>query len=186
MSSMPIEPSVHSVDESITSLRGETPAEYIRRILGYSEGKDARAVLEATPGRLRAIVQETPRDVLRRRPAPGKWSPSEVIAHLADAEVVFSWRFRAILGHNGAPLQAFDQDEWAANLAYEKADPAESVALFEAMRIANLRLLDRVDPRLHENYGMHSERGKETVTHLIRLYAGHDLNHLSQIEKSVN
>lgn len=185
MSSIPMQPETTSTDASITSLRGETPAEYIRRILSFGEGKDARAVLEATPKRLRAIVEKTPRELLRRRPAPGKWSPSEIIAHLADAEIVTGWRFRAILGHNGAPLQAFDQDEWATNMAYEKADPTESVALFEALRVANLRLLDRVDPRLHENYGVHSERGKETITHLVRLYAGHDLNHLSQIERAI-
>ena len=185
MSSTPLQEATGPADASITSLRGETPADYTRRILGYAEGKDPRAVLESTAKRLRTIVQETPKDVLRRRPAPGKWSPSEIIAHLADAEVVVSWRIRAILGHNGVAIQAFDQDEWAANLAYEKADPAESVALFEALRTANLRLLDRVDARLYDNYGMHSERGKETIAHIIRLYAGHDLNHLRQIESIV-
>ena len=187
MSSIPMQPSADTAEAApvISSLRGETPSQYIRRILSYSEGKDARAVLEATPKRLRAIVQRTPADVLRRQPAPGKWSPVQILEHLADAEIVASWRIRAILGQNGAPLQAFDQDSWASNLAYEKADPGESVALFEATRAANLRLLDRVDPRLHENYGMHSERGKETIRHLIRLYAGHDLNHLTQIEAIV-
>lgn len=187
MSSMPLQPSAGSAGAApvISSLRGETPAEYIRRILSYSEGKDARAVLEATPKRLRAIVQETPANVLRRQPAPGKWSPAQILEHLADGELVAGWRIRAILGQNGAPLQAFDQDNWASNMAYEKADPGESVALFEAVRVANLRLLDRIDPSLHENYGMHSERGKETISHLIRLYAGHDLNHLAQIEQIV-
>ena len=186
MSSAPIEPAVDRMPAPVpSSLRGETPAEYIRRILSFSDGKDARAVLEATPKRLRAIVQQTPSETLRRRPAPGRWSGAEIIAHLADAEIVASWRIRAVLGHNGAPLQAFDQDEWATNLAYEKADASESVDLFEATRVANLRLLDRVDPKLHENYGMHSERGKETISHLIRLYAGHDLNHLAQLEQLV-
>ena len=187
MSSMPLQPSAGSAGGApvINSLRGETPAEYIRRILSYSEGKDARAVLEATPKRLRTIVQKTPANVLRRQPAPGKWSPAQILEHLADAEIVSGWRIRAILGQNGAPLQAFDQDNWASNMAYEKADPGESVTLFEALRAANLRLLDRIDPRLHDNYGMHSERGKETISHLIRLYAGHDLNHLAQIERIV-
>jgi DinB family protein len=165
--------------------RVESPSEYTRRILSYADGKDPLAVLEATPERLRQIVQNTPAAVLRRQPGPGRWSPAQIIAHLADAEIVVGHRMRMIIATNGVDIQAFDQDKWAANLAYESADPGESVDLFEATRIANLRLLRRVDPRLHENYGMHSERGRETVTHMIRLYAGHDLNHLAQIERIV-
>ena len=184
VSSIPLQPSASSAGAApvISSLRGETPADYIRRILSYSEGKDARAVLETTPKRLRAIVRETPASVLRRQPAPGKWSPAQILEHLADAEIVAGWRIRAILGQNGAPLQAFDQDHWASNMAYEKADPGESVALFEAIRVANLRLLDRVDPHLHENYGMHSERGKERFAPHTR--TGHDLNHRTRSSAS--
>jgi hypothetical protein len=187
MSSAPIEPTTGAADDIRTAAakRVETPSEYTRRILSYAEGKEPLAVLEATPGRLRTIVRKTPAAVLRRQPAPGRWSPAQIIAHLADSEIVGSYRMRMILAHNGTAIQAFDQDEWATNLAYQTADPDESVDLFEATRVANLRLLRRVDPRLHENYGMHSERGKETISHLIRLYAGHDLNHLVQIERIV-
>jgi hypothetical protein len=183
MSSTPLESTTQSAgaDRVGVPKRVETPAEYTRRILSFAEGKDALAILRATPGRLREIVRKTPADVLRRQPAPGRWSPLQIIVHLADAEIVVSYRYRTILAHNGAPILAFDQDEWSANLAYESADPSEAVDLFEATRIANLRLLERVDPRLHENYGMHSERGKESITHMIRLYAGHDLNHLAQL-----
>ncbi|MDQ3950064.1 MAG: DinB family protein [Gemmatimonadota bacterium] len=163
----------------------ETPSEYTRRILSYAEAEDPLAVLQATPERLRKIVQNTPAAVLRRQPAPDRWSPAQIIAHLADSEIVASYRLRMILAHNGVDIQAFDQNEWAANLAYEAAEPDESVDLFDATRVANLRLLRRVDPHLHENYGLHAERGRETVSHLIRLYAGHDLNHLGQIERMV-
>jgi hypothetical protein len=187
MSSTPIQPATDSAHRapSATAKRAETPAEYTRRILGYAEGKDAWAILETTAGRLREVVGSTSDAVLRRRPAPGRWSPAEIMAHLADSELVGSYRFRTIIAHNGADIQAYDQDEWAASLAYEQIDPAESVDLFEATRTANLRLLRRIDPRLHENYGMHAERGRESVSHMIRLYAGHDLNHLAQIDALV-
>ena len=185
MSSTPIEPTTGSanVTRAAADKRAETPQEYTRRILSYVEGKDPLAVLETTADRLRTIVRTTAPAVLRRQLAPGRWSPAQIITHLADSEIVGSYRLRMILAHNGTDIQAFDQNEWAANLAYEAADPEESVDLFEATRVANLRLLRRVDPRRHENYGMHSERGRETVSHLIRLYAGHDLNHLGQIER---
>jgi hypothetical protein len=159
----------------------ETPPQYLQRILSNIEGKDPLEVLGATAGRLRAFVRDSPPHVLRRRPAPDKWSPVEIIAHLADVEIVMSWRMRSILAHDGVPIQPFDQEEWVRNLNYEATDPAESVELFEATRTANLRLLRRVDPKQLENHGMHPERGRETVAHVIRLVAGHDLNHLRQL-----
>jgi DinB superfamily len=185
MSSTPIEPTAGSADSdrAVSAKRGETPQEYTRRILGYAEGKDALAVLGATGNRLRTMVRTNPLTALRRRPAPGKWSPVEIIAHLADAEIVASYRLRMIVAHDGIAIQAFDQNEWAANLRYDAIDPEESVELFDVTRTANLRLLRRIDPSRHENYGMHAERGRETVSHLIRLYAGHDLNHLGQLER---
>jgi hypothetical protein len=160
----------------------ETPAQYVQRILSNVEGKDPLQVLGATAAKLRRSVHDAAPDMLRRRPAPDKWSPVEIIAHLADVEIVMSWRFRSILAHDGVPIQPFEQDEWVANLRYEATDPAESVDLFEAARAANLRLLRRVDPRRLENHGMHPQRGRETAAHLIRLLAGHDLNHLTQLE----
>jgi hypothetical protein len=160
----------------------ETPSQYVQRILSNVEGKDPLQVLGATAGRLRAIVRDTPLEALRRRPAPDTWSPVEIIAHLADSEIVASWRMRSILAHDGVPIQPFDQDEWVTNLRYAATDPVESVDLFEAARTATLRLLRRVDPKRLENHGMHAERGREPIAHLIRLYAGHDLNHLAQLE----
>ena len=130
-------------------------------------------------------MRDTPIDVLRRRPAPDKWSGVEIIAHLADVEIVMGWRFRLILAHDGVAVQAFDQDEWVSNLRYQDTDPAESVDQFEPARNANVQLLRRVDPSRLENYGVHPERGRETVAHLIRLVAGHDLNHLAQLESLV-
>ena len=161
----------------------ETPQEYTQRLLSYIEKKDPRQVLEATPHRLREIASATPVERLRRKPAPGKWSVAEIMAHLAEAEVVGSWRIRLVLAHNGSPMQAYDQEAWAANFRYDAVDPSHAVEQFTAARIANLRLLDRVDSKLHDNYGMHAERGRETVTRIVELYAGHDLNHLMQIDR---
>jgi hypothetical protein len=187
MSSTPIEPTTQAAGavRAPADKHAETPSEYTRRILGYAEGTDPWAVLEATPDRLRTIVRNTPSATLDRQPAPGKWSPKQIITHLADAEIVASYRIRMILAHDGVAIQAFDQNEWATNLAYEAADPQQEAELFAVTRAANLRLLRRVDRRLHDNHGMHSERGRESVSHLIRLYAGHDLNHLQQLDRIV-
>ena len=88
-----------------------------------------------------------------------------------------------MLATDGTPLQAFDQNAWADAFRYPDSDLAESLDVFETNRRATLSLLRRVDPALHAHHGLHAERGRETITHLIRLYAGHDLNHLAQIEQ---
>jgi hypothetical protein len=160
----------------------ETAQQYVARILKNAEGQDGLTVLAATPVRLKALLDATPRERWMRRPEPQRWSAGEVLAHLADAEVVTGWRFRTILASDGAPLQAFDQDEWASAFKYGEVDPVESLALFAAARASLLSLLKRVDPARREHHGLHAERGRETIAHLIQLYAGHDLNHLKQIE----
>jgi uncharacterized protein YegL len=120
---------------------------------------------------------------MRRRPAPGKWSIAEILAHLADTEIVGSWRMRLILGNDGTPIQGFDQDVWAETLNYVDRDPKESLKVFRVLRENNLAMLKSVPRKLWENHGMHSERGKETVERVVQMFAGHDLNHLQQIEK---
>ncbi|HEX2339350.1 MAG TPA: DinB family protein [Vicinamibacterales bacterium] len=160
----------------------ETPQEYTKRILGNIGDRDPWSQLASTPARLRALTGPARAKALAYAPA-GRWSTAQILAHLADTEIVAAWRLRSILAMDGVDLQAFDQNTWASAFKYEQADPAESLALFEVLRSANLRLLKTVDPARHQHHGLHQERGKETIMHLVRLYAGHDLNHLGQIER---
>lgn len=164
----------------------ETADQYIARMLGHVEGEDGLAVLAATAGRLKALLESTPRAAWTLPPQPGRWSAAAVLAHLADAEIVAGWRVRSILASDGTPLQPFDQDAWADAFKYEEVDPAESLATFSAARASLLSLLARVAPSRHGHHGVHAERGRETIGHLIRLYAGHDLNHVKQIEALVS
>src|SRR5690348_13549528 len=163
----------------------ETAQQYITRITGHLEGKEPLKVQQGTAKRLQQLTKGLNRKALTKRPAPGKWSVAEILAHLADAELVLGWRMRSILGSNGTNVQAFDQDAWAKTFNYAKRDPKVSLETFRVLRETNLALLKSVPKELWDNYGMHSERGKETVTHIVKMYAGHDLNHLKQIEAIV-
>ncbi len=160
----------------------ETAEQYIGRILGYLGNQQPLQVQAATPDRLARLVKGVPRAKLTRRPAPEKWSVGEILAHLADTEIAGGWRIRLILGANGAPVQAFDQDTWIEALHSSRRDPHESLETFRAIRKANLAMLKSLEPTQWENHGIHSERGKETVLQITRMFAGHDLNHLRQIE----
>jgi hypothetical protein len=90
---------------------------------------------------------------------------------------------RLILAQDRPVLTGYDQDQWANRLRYAEADPAEAVEQFVVLRRGNLRLLERATPEDLRRVGVHAERGEETVDHLRRLYAGHDLLHLRQIER---
>lgn len=160
----------------------ETPQQYIQRILGYLKEREPLRVQRSTAKALARLVKGLDSNALSKRPAPGKWSIAEILAHLADGELVGGWRFRSILAQNGTPLQAYDQDAWAKTFNYRRRDPKTSLERFRILRESNLELFDSVPRSLWENYGMHQERGKETIAHLVRLFAGHDLNHLQQVE----
>ena len=160
----------------------ETVQEYIQRIQGKIAGKDPLRVQAATPKRLAAVMRRASPAKLRKRPAPDKWSVAEILAHLADAEVVTSWRYRSILGSPGTPIQAYDQDAWATAGHYAKRDARRSLEQFRAFREANLALLKSLTPEQWKHCGMHAERGEESVERVTLMMAGHDINHLEQIE----
>ena len=159
----------------------ETPQQYRDRILGLLKGKKPLEVLEATPKKIAALVKGASRKKLSARPAPGKWSAVEILAHLADVELVQGVRMRMIIGSNGIPIQGFNQDAWADAMEYSSQPSAASLEAFRAARERNVRMLKSLPRKLWSSYGMHSERGRETVTRVVEMTAGHDLNHLAQL-----
>jgi len=161
----------------------ETAQQYIQRITSHVEGKQPLAVQAATAKKLGRLIKGVPTAKLRKRPAPEKWSVSEILAHLADTEIVCGFRIRMILGAPGTPIAAFDQDSWVTSGHYEKRDPRKSIEQFRTLREANLALLKTLKPEQWKHFGIHSERGEETVEHIVRMFAGHDINHLHQIEQ---
>ena len=163
----------------------ETAEQYIGRILGYVEGQDAVKVQRSTAARLKKSIRGLTPKQLKSRPEPAKWSISEILAHLADAEIVASWRMRSVIGENGITIQPFDQDSWASVFEYRGRDARRSLEVFRILRENNLAMLKEIPRETWDNYGMHLERGKETIAHLTRMFAGHDTNHVLQIERIV-
>ena len=161
----------------------EEAGSYTAAVLGLLGDRKPLDVLTRTPAALgKAINGVSPRQ-LSRREAPAKWSIRHVLRHLADSELVWAWRLRLILAHDRPTITGYDQDAWANRLGYEKADPRESLADFATLRKSNLRLVKRASPADLQRVGIHSERGEESVAHLLKLYAGHDILHLNQIAR---
>jgi len=93
------------------------------------EGKQPLEVQGATAEKLERLIEGVPTKELRKRPAADKWSVSEIVAHLGDAEIVTGFRMRLILGAPGAPIAGYDQDSWVTSGHYEKRDPHKSARI---------------------------------------------------------
>lgn len=120
-----------------------------------------------------------------QRPAEGEWSVLECIAHMADAELVVSGRYRWILAHETPELMGYDQDLWMNRLHAPVEGAAEIVAFWRGLREANLALWARTPEAERDRYGIHRERGPESYRLTFTLLAGHDRFHLAQAERAL-
>lgn len=157
--------------------------EYVRAVLSLLGSRDPYAVLESTPAALDAFVGDMPSEYMAIPEAEGKWSVRQVLRHLADSEIVWAFRLRLVWAQDRPPLTGYDQDAWAERLAYADADPADSLADFGVLRQSNLNVLAGASETDLMRVGVHVERGEESLEHMMRLYAGHDLLHLRQLDR---
>ncbi|HEX5233828.1 MAG TPA: DinB family protein [Silvibacterium sp.] len=143
-------------------------------------GQNPLEVLKATASRLGKLADELGLERANQSPAPGKWSPREIVCHLADCELVFAFRLRQTLAEDNHVVQPFDQEKWAAN--YSAYPMPDALAAFIAVRNWNLALLRSLSPQVHTRPLRHPERGTMTFDTIVETMAGHDLNHLGQLE----
>lgn len=149
--------------------------------LGVDDPAEAQA---STPAAIRALLEDAGSD-LRTPPEPGEWSVLECVGHMIDAELVVSGRYRWIIAHDTPEIVGYDQALWVDRLRHRDDDPAESVALFEALRRANLALWARFGATHGARIGMHRERGPESYDLTFRLAAGHDRVHMAQARRAL-
>lgn len=158
--------------------------EYIKKTDRYRAGREPLPMLRTGPAKFARAVAGLKPAQLRKRPAPGKWSIQEILGHLADTEVVYGYRYRMALGESGSPIQGYDQEVWVREFAYrgKRWSAKKLLEHIAALRRATLYHLENMARGSFDRYGMHSERGKETVRRTQEMIAGHDLNHLDQIK----
>jgi DinB superfamily len=147
----------------------------------FLNGRDATSLVKQYPDKLTAVVSELGTAGMERSLAPGKWTVRQILCHLADTEIAFAFRWRQALAEENHVVQPFDQDLWANRYASPAADDA--LRTFLALRRWNALLLDDLSPADWERELTHPERGRQTFRTLVETMAGHDLNHLDQLEK---
>ena len=147
----------------------------------FLDGRAIEEILAATPGDLKSALEAIGPKRATEAPAPGKWSPAEIVCHLADCDLVFGFRLRQTLAEDGPTIQPFDQDKWAAN--YFGMPPEQALAAFASLRSWNLRLIRTALPAAAGRTMTHPERGTMTFQAVVETMAGHDLNHLAQLRR---
>jgi DinB superfamily len=115
--------------------------------------------------------------------APGKWSIRQIVAHLADAELVGAHRFRQLIAEENPTLVAFNQELWTKNLDYAKRKPKTSLETFRRIRAENYELLKDQPPTVFDRAGTHTERGRLTLREMLDGYAGHAESHARQMQE---
>ena len=158
-----------------------TPADTLNPYARFLGEQDPLAILPATPSRLKNLARSIGPDGMTRPPAPGKWSARDILCHLTDCEIAFGFRLRQTLAEDHHVLQPFDQEKWAA--AYAGLDANEALATFSLLRRWNLLLIERALPGQAGKPVTHPERGTMTFSTIVETMAGHDLNHLGQLER---
>jgi hypothetical protein len=157
------------------------PPVLAERYLQALGSDDPIEALRAAPARLRDLAGGLSRSELRAAPAPGKWSVHQVLAHLADGEIVLGARMRFVAAMDRPVLVGYDQDAFVAALGYDEVESEELVEAFAQVRALNVALLERLPDAAFARVGLHSERGEESLSTLVHLYAGHDRVHQQQI-----
>jgi len=149
----------------------------------YASYMDDRPPLEQiseTPGRLAELIETLGPDRVNLPPAAGKWSARDIVCHLADAELVFAFRLRQTLAEDHHVIQPFDQDRWANS--YHASDVRLALAVLTAVRTWNIALIRSAKPADMARPVTHPERGTMTFQTIVETMAGHDRNHIKQIE----
>jgi hypothetical protein len=143
---------------------------------------DPVSVMARTPDRIRKLLRGLTEKQLETKPAPGKWCIKEIVAHLADGEVILGSRYRFIGAHDRPPLPGYDQDAFVERLGPMNAKAADLADDFAMARAVNLGLFERLPREAWDRVGLHAERGEESIRTTVATYAGHDRTHLAQIE----
>ncbi len=142
--------------------------------------RDPIRVIGETAERLENLAQTLGSEGVKRSTASGKWSAREILCHLADCEIAFGFRLRQALAEDNHVIQPFDQEKWATTYSHYEAPAA--LAVFSALRGWNIKLIASASPGSLSKPVTHPERGPMTFKVLVETMAGHDLNHLRQLE----
>jgi hypothetical protein len=117
-------------------------------------------------------------------PAPGLWSARQIVAHLADSELVAAERIRRAIAEDITAIPVFDKHRWAAALEYEHRRIPDSLELLRAVRCANFELLrNQPEAAFARSACPSTEEGEITLKDLLHGATAHIEVNVKQIEQ---
>lgn len=142
--------------------------------------REPLASMRETSSRISTLTAGWSVPQFERTYAPGKWTARQILTHLAETELALGYRARMALSSPGYLAQSFDQDAWIAKESHVSA--AAAAAAWLAVRQMNLALFASLSPADRQITFSHPDYGALTVDWIIHMLAGHDINHLAQLE----
>jgi len=142
--------------------------------------------IEFGPVVVQRLLERIPATYLDLATEEGRFTPREVIAHLADWEPIMRERIVTGRAHPGARIEAYDEGEMAVANGYAKSDPEAQCALFLHERKITAKLLRELTAEEWKRTVVHPERGVLTLEDLANLLLGHDLYHIEQLSASLS
>jgi hypothetical protein len=138
--------------------------------------------IEFGPQVIRRLVDQLDPADWDRRLNPDRFTPREVVAHVADWEPIMRGRIRTALREPGSPILAYDEGQLALDHKYSETDPVEQAEAFIRERRTTAELLRQIDSEEEwQRVATHPERGSQSVEDQANLLLGHDLYHIEQL-----
>jgi DinB family protein len=154
---------------------------HLEQIEHIKKRREILTKLEGTPKTLAALLHGLPDEILRRKPAPEKWSMLEIGCHLRDVERLFVERYGKMATQDRPSLRMVNQDDLAVRLKYNEDDPSAALREFRSLREETVRLLGALAHQSWERVGLHPKRGEFSIAAHMHMHVCHDTNHVNQI-----
>ena len=138
-----------------------------------------------SPVRARKAWEAVPDGAKRFRPAPGEWSPHELVIHMADAEVNGYLRFRKLVAEPGATVGGYEQDDWATTLDYHSHDPELALDLMDTLNAVTYPILTSLSDEAWTHEINRTDRGPWGMDNWLKVYAHHVDTHITQMNETI-
>lgn len=112
------------------------------------------------------------------RYAPGKWSIKELVAHVSDAERIFSDRALRFARADETPLPGFEENDYVRNGSFDTFSLADIVTGFESVRRSTVSLLKLMSMQATTRRGK-ANNAEISVRALAYVIAGHETHHIN-------
>ncbi len=150
-------------------------------MLTPTQRKELIDKMRQLPDQIEAAVRGLDDQKLDTPYGPGKWTPRQVVHHLADSHMNALVRMKLVLTEDKPALKGYNQDDWAKFEDASKLSIAPSLVIIRGLHERLVHMLEHTKEADFQRLGVHSERGNITLDDLVLTYGRHGEKHCGQI-----